>query len=116
MRTINGKLIHQETNQFEEIVEITANLHQRCSDLETQYSQNCSQEIDVNRSYLQKLEQRIGFLEEVTANQARQLFYLKIGAAIATICLWVIFSMNNQSNQPKNSYLEPSNDMELVQL
>lgn len=114
MGTINGKLIHSHINQFDEIIQITENLNQRCSHLEKQYLQNVGQEIDSNRSHLQKLEQRIGFLEELTSKQAKQISFLKVSGVIGLFSLWLIFHSNNQPNIQNNQDGKHSETMELM--
>lgn len=116
MNTVNGKLINQEFNQLEELTQKTDKIIGRCESLEsqvtalgkqdyTQYLQKVTQEVISAKSYLQKLDKRIGFLEEVTSRQAKQLLFLKISSVIGLAGLWFVFSMNNppeyDNNQPQ---------------
>jgi hypothetical protein len=116
MNTVNGKLINQEFNQLEELTQKTEKIIERCESLEsqvsvlskqdyTQYLQKVTQEVISAKSYLQKLDKRIGFLEEVTSRQAKQLLFLKITSVIGLAGLWFVFSMNHppeyDNNQPQ---------------
>lgn len=126
MGTVNGKLINRELNQFDELTQRTERINQRFEYLEsqitavskqdyTQYFQKVSQEVNNNTSYLQKLEQRIGFLEDVTSRQAKQLFFLKISGVIGLIGLWFMFSMNNQPEYQKNLPQKKAESLDLIQ-
>ncbi|WP_051151143.1 DUF3810 family protein [Mastigocladopsis repens] len=124
MNTVNGKLINQELNQLEELTQKTEKIIRRCENLEsqvsaisrqdyTQYSQKVNQEVNTAKSYLQKLDKRIGFLEEVTSKQAKQLLVFKISSVIGLVGLWFMFSMNNQSGYDKN---QPQKHTEFTKL
>ncbi|KAB8331153.1 DUF3810 family protein [Scytonema tolypothrichoides VB-61278] len=115
MNTVNGKLINQEFHQLEELTQKTEKIIRRCESLESQvtiskqdYTQDLQKitlEVNSAKSYLQKLDKRIGFLEEVTSKQAKQLLFLKISSVIGLAGLWFVFSMNNppeyDNNQPQ---------------
>ncbi len=127
MGTVNGKLITQELNQFDELTHRTERINQRFEYLESQVTamskqnyaqdfQNLSQEVNSNKSYLQKLDQRIGFLEDLISRQAKQLFFLKIGSAIVLIGLGFIFSMNNHPEvRSQNSGVRSHNSKVRIQ-
>ncbi|MBR8839635.1 MAG: hypothetical protein DSM106950_37965 [Stigonema ocellatum SAG 48.90 = DSM 106950] len=126
MRTVNGKLINQEINQFDEITKNTEKINQRCQHLESQVTaisrqdytqdlQTINQEVNSSKSYLHKLEQKIGFLEEVTSRQAQQLLFLKIITVMGLIGLWFIFGMNNKPDYHKNKPQKKSESMEILQ-
>ncbi|MEL7246682.1 MAG: hypothetical protein AAGM40_30850, partial [Cyanobacteria bacterium J06573_2] len=75
---------------------------------------NSQDNLQNNLQYLQKLEQRIGFLEELTSKQSKQISFIKIGSIIALLFVWSICSTNNQqkddnSQIPKQlySYIAP---------
>jgi small-conductance mechanosensitive channel len=127
MGTVNGKLINQELNHFDELTQKTERINQRCEDLESQviaiskqdYIQNLqklNQEINSNKSYLQKLDQKIGFLEDVVSRQAKQLFFLKISSVIALVSLWFMFGMNNQPEQNKTKPHKKAQSLEFTVL
>ncbi|WP_169218139.1 hypothetical protein [Brasilonema sp. UFV-L1] len=116
MKTVNGKLINQEFNQLEELTQKTEKIIGRCESLEsqvtvlskqdyTQYLQKVTQEVISAKSYVQKLDKRIGFLEEMTSKQAKQLLFLKISSVIGLVGLSFLFSMKNlpeyDNNQPQ---------------
>ncbi|WP_414584871.1 hypothetical protein [Scytonema sp. PCC 10023] len=116
MKTVNGKLINQERNQLEELTQRTEKIILRCDSLEsqvtaiskqdyTQYLQKVYQEVNSAKSYLQKLDKRIGLLEEVALKQAKQLLFLKISSVIGLVGLSFMFYMNYQpeydNNQPQ---------------
>lgn len=113
MRIINGKLIHRGTNEFEEIIQKTETINQRCDYLETQYLQKFNQEVYSNKSYVQKLEQRIDSLENMTSTQGKQLSFLKISGVIGLLSLWLIMSIGNQA---KNEKSKPEMHSEIVEL
>ncbi|AFZ01449.1 hypothetical protein [Calothrix sp. PCC 6303] len=126
MGTVNGKLINQKINHFDELTQKTERINQRCEDLEsqviaitkhnyTQHLQKLNQEINSHKSYLQKLEQKIGFLEDVASRQAKQLFFLKISGVIALVSLWLIFGMNNQPEQSKTKPHRKAESLEFTQ-
>ncbi|GAX41510.1 hypothetical protein NIES4075_24830 [Tolypothrix sp. NIES-4075] len=126
MGTVNGKLINQELNQFDELRQKTERINQRCQYLEsqinaigkqdyTQYFKKLSEEVDSNKSYLQKLDQRIGFLEDVTSRQAKDLFFIKISSVIALVSLWFIFGMNNQPESDKTKPHKKAESLEFIQ-
>jgi small-conductance mechanosensitive channel len=126
MGTVNGKLINQELDQFEELRQRTERVNQRCQYLEsqvnaiskqdyTQYLQKVTEEVDSNKSYLQKLDQRIGFLEDVTSRQARQLFFIKITSVIAFVGLWFMFSINNKPEYDKTKPHKKVESLEFIQ-
>ncbi len=126
MGTVNGKLINQELNYFDELAQKTDRINQRCEYLEsqftaisrqdyTQYLQTISQEVDNSKSYLHKLEQKIGFLEDTTSKQAKELSFIKITSVIGLIALWFIFSTNNQPESPKKRPQKKAEFIELIQ-
>ncbi|WP_193198666.1 hypothetical protein [Nostoc sp. MG11] len=126
MMTVNGKLINQELNKFDELTQITEIINQRCEYLEsqvtaisrqnyTQYLQNISHEVNISQAHLQKLEQRIGFLEELTSKQAKQLFFLKITSVLAFIGLWLIVGMKNKPEDNSIKPLKKAESLELIQ-
>jgi len=125
MGTVNGKLITQELNQFDELTHKTERINQRFEYLESQVTaiskqdyaqdfQNLSQEVNSNKSYLQKLDQRIGFLEDLISRQAKQLFFLKIGSVIVLISLGFMFCMNSQPKNDKNKPNKQAESLELI--
>ncbi len=126
MGTLNGKLINQELSNFDELTQKTERINQRFEHLEsqvtaiskqdyTQYFQKISEEVNSNKSYLQKMEQKIGFLEDVTSRQAKQLFFLKISTVIGLIGLWFIFGMNNQPEYHKIQHQKKVKSLEFIQ-
>ncbi|MBW4667858.1 MAG: hypothetical protein KME60_10605 [Cyanomargarita calcarea GSE-NOS-MK-12-04C] len=126
MGTLNGKLINQELSNFDELTQKTERINQRFEHLEsqvtaiskqdyTQYFQKVSEEVNSNKSYLQKMEQKIGFLEDVTSRQAKQLFLLKISTVIGLIGLWFIFGMNNQPEHHKIQHQKKVKSLEFIQ-
>lgn len=112
MGMINGKLINQKTNQFDEITQNIQYINQRCEYLQSQLTHISSQD---NLQYLQKLEQRIGFLEKVTSKQSKQISFIKISSIIALLFVWSICSMNNQS-EDDNSQLQTQAHPKLVKV
>ncbi len=116
MGTVNGKLITQELNQLDELTQRTERINQRFEYLESQVTaiSNVSQEVNSNKSYLQKLDQRIGFLEDMTSKQAKQLFLLKITSVIVLIGLGFIFCMNNQPKHDKTKPKKQAKSLELI--
>lgn len=111
METVNGKLTNQKLNQFDEITHNVEYINRRCEYLQSQLTHISSQD---NLQYLQKLEQRIGFLEELTSKQSKQISFIKIGSIIALLFVWSSCSANNQqkddnSQLPKQlySYIAP---------
>ena len=113
MNTVNGKLINQEFNQLDELTKNTEKVIRRCDYLEsqfttiskqdyTEYLQKVNQDINHFKSYLQNLDQRIGYLEKVTSKQAKQFLFLKVSSVISLVGLWLMFSMNNQPEPHKN--------------
>jgi hypothetical protein len=115
MGTVNGKLIHRESNGFDELIQRTETINQRCDYLESQWLPKISQEIRSYKSDLQKLEQRIGLLEDVTLKQAQQLSFLKIGGVIGLLGLWLILSMNHQPKDNKTKLYKKAESVELIQ-
>jgi small-conductance mechanosensitive channel len=126
MGTLNGKLINQELSNFDELTQKTERINQRFEHLEsqvtaiskqdyTQYFQKISEEVNSNKSYLQKMEQKIGFLEDVTSRQAKQLFFLKISTVIGLIALWFIFGINNQPEDRKIQHQKQVKSLEFIQ-
>ncbi|MGH2412100.1 MAG: DUF3810 family protein [Brasilonema sp.] len=106
MNTVNGKLINQKQSQLEELTQKTETIIRRCESLESQvtalsrqdyiqYLQKVNQEVNSAKSYLQNLDKRIGFLEEMTSKQAKQLLFLKISSVVGLVGLSFMFSMNN---------------------
>ena len=103
MRTINGKLITQEQNQLDTIKQQTESIIQRCKNLELQFisvnqqkDARYLQEMNAVKSYLEKLDKRLSFLEQHVSNQAKKTLYRNIGAALGLVGLWFWFGMNNQ--------------------
>jgi small-conductance mechanosensitive channel len=126
MGTVNGKLINQELDQFEELRQRTERINQRCQYLESQVNaiskqdytqdlQKVTEEVDNNKSYLQKIEQKIGFLEDVTSRQAKQLFFIKITSVIGFVGFWFMFNINNQPEYDKNKPHKKVESLELIQ-
>ncbi|NJO64252.1 MAG: hypothetical protein HC836_40615 [Richelia sp. RM2_1_2] len=109
MSTINGKLINKKPNQFDEITQSIEYVNQRYEYLQSQLTHISSQD---NLQYLQKLEQRIGFLEEVTSKQSKQISFIKISSIIAVLGVWFIFSVNNQ---PKDDNSQLQKQVETVE-
>ncbi|GAA6622092.1 hypothetical protein [Scytonema sp. NUACC26] len=108
MGTVNGKLINQERARLDELTQINEKIIQRCESLEsqvstlakqdyTQYLQKLSYEINNTKASLQKLDKRIGFVEEVTSNQSKQLLFFKISSVIGLIGLLFMVVMNHVS-------------------
>ena len=112
METVNGKLINQEFSQFDELTQKTEQINQRCEYLESQLTAISTPEY---KQYLQKLEQKINLLEEVTSRQGKHLSFFKIGSVISLLSLWFILSMNNQPQNDKNQLQQPTNSMQLIQ-
>ncbi|MBW4588369.1 hypothetical protein G7B40_018210 [Aetokthonos hydrillicola Thurmond2011] len=104
MKTVNGKLINQEQIQCDKLTHMTEEITQRCDYLESEYLQKINQEIDNTKSCLEKLEQKICFLEDVTFKQAKQLSFLKIMSVIGLLGLFFIFGINHQ---PQNESIKP---------
>ncbi len=102
MEMVNGKLINQKTNQFEEIAQQIYQVNQRCEYLESQLTNFSGQN---SLQYLQKLEQKIRLLEKVTSKQSKQLSFIKISSIIALVCLCLLLGTNNQS-EDDNSRLQ----------
>ncbi|MUG97232.1 hypothetical protein F7734_34830 [Scytonema sp. UIC 10036] len=93
MVTVNGKLINQERDRLDELTQRTEKIIRRCESLEsqvsaltkqdyTQYLQKVSYEVNNVKTFLQKLDKRIGFLEELTSSQAKELLFFKISNVI----------------------------------
>lgn len=114
METLNGKLIHRELNEFDEIAQKAESINQRCDYLEAQYLQKMSQEVNSHKSDLQRLEQRIEFLEDVTSKQAKQLSFLKISGVISLIGFWLILSINPPKYE-KTKPLKKVESLEFIQ-
>jgi tetrahydromethanopterin S-methyltransferase subunit G len=115
MGTLNGKLIHRELNEFDTLAQKAESINQRCDYLEAEYLQKISQEVNSHKSDLQRLEQRIGFLEDVTSKQAKQLSFLKISGVISLIGLWFILSANSQPKDEKTKPLKKTESLEFIQ-
>ncbi|MBN3946548.1 MAG: hypothetical protein HWQ38_08635 [Nostoc sp. NMS7] len=127
METVNGKLINQKLKLFEEFTQIAEKINQRCESLESQVNtitkhdymedlQKVSDEVSSSKSYLQKLEQKIGFLEEeVTSTKAKYSLFIKISSVIGLVALWLIFSANNQPKHDKKQPRKRAETMELIQ-
>ena len=111
MSTINGKLTNQKLNQFDEITQNIEYVNQRCEYLQSQLTHISSQD---NLQYLQKLEQRIGFLEEVTTKQSKQISFIKISSIFALIGVWFIFSVNNQPEDDNSQVQKQVETVELI--
>ncbi len=109
METVNGKLINQEVSRLDELTQTTERIKQRCEHLEHQLTISGRKD---NKQYLQKLEQKISFLEELTSNQANQLLFIKIGSFIGLVVLTFILSTNNQ---PKNHKSQPNKRAESIE-
>jgi hypothetical protein len=114
MKTLNGKLVNQEPeiNLFDKLARKTEHIEQRCEYLESQITIVSKQDY---MQYLQKLEQKIGFLEDTTSRQAKQLFFLKIAIVIGLVSLCFMFSTNNQSKDQENQHGKQTEFWELVQ-
>lgn len=108
MKTINGKLINQEVNRLDELTQKTERINQRCQSLENQLTVTSKLS---NKQYLQKLEEKICFLEELTSSQAHQLLFIKISSFIGLIGLTFILSTKHQ---PQNTL--PQKQTESVRL
>ncbi|MEA5596722.1 hypothetical protein [Rivularia sp. UHCC 0363] len=102
METVNGKLTNQKLNQFDEITHNIEYINRRCEYLQSQLTHISSQD---NLQYLQKLEQRIDFLEKLTSKQSKQISLIKISSIIALLFVWSICSTNNQQKDD-NSQLQ----------
>lgn len=126
MGTVNGKLITQERNQLDELTQKTEKIIRRCESLEsqvsaitkqdyTQYLQKVSYEVNNVKSFLQKLDKRIGFLEEVTSNQAKQLLFFKISSVIGLVGLSFMFFMNHLPEYDSDRPQKRAESVEFIQ-
>lgn len=113
METVNGKLTNQKLNQFDEITHNIEYLNRRYEYLQSQLTHISSQD---NLQYLQKLEQRIGFLEKLTSKQSKQLSFIKTSSIIALLGMWFIFSINNQPEDDNSQLTRQLETVELIQL
>ncbi|MBW4592504.1 MAG: hypothetical protein KME46_06180 [Brasilonema angustatum HA4187-MV1] len=106
MNTVNGKLINQEQSQLEELTQKTETIIRRCEFLESQvtdlsrqdyiqYLQKVNQEVNSAKFYLQNLDKRIGFFEEMTSKQTKQLLFIKISSVVGLVGLSFMFSTNH---------------------
>jgi len=125
MDTVNGKLITQELKQFDELTQRNERINQRFESLESQltamskqdyrqYLENVTLEVSSNKSYLQKLDQKIGFLEDLISRQAKQVFFFRISIVIIFIGLGFMFYMNNQPKHEKTNPKKKAESLELI--
>ena len=125
MDTVNGKLITQELKQFDELTQKNERINQRFESLEsqliamskqdyTQYLENVSLEVSSHKSYLQKIDQKIGFLEDLISRQAKQVFLFRISIVIIFIGLGFMFYMNNESKHEKTNPKKKAESLELI--
>ncbi|MEO1372955.1 MAG: hypothetical protein AAFW70_01240 [Cyanobacteria bacterium J06635_10] len=110
MNTINGKLTNQKLDQLDEMTHNIEYINRRCEYLQSQLTHISSQD---KLQYLQKLEQRIGFLEKLTSKQSKQISFIKISSIIVLLFVWSICSMNNQQ---KDDNIQRQKQVELVTL
>ncbi|MGB6300854.1 MAG: hypothetical protein WBF90_32410 [Rivularia sp. (in: cyanobacteria)] len=113
METVNGKLTNQKLNQFDEITHNVEYINRRCEYLQSQLTHISSQD---NLQYLQKLEQRIGFLEKLTSKQSKQISFIKISSIIALLFVWSSCNMNNQQIDDNSQLPKQLETVELIQL
>ncbi|WP_414621594.1 hypothetical protein [Calothrix sp. CCY 0018] len=103
METVNGKRTNQRLNQFDELTHNIEYINRRCEYLQSQLTHISNQD---NSQYLQKLEQRIGFLEKLTSRQSKQISFIKIGSIIALLFVWYSCSANNQQNDDNSQLIK----------
>lgn len=126
MGTVNGKLITQERNQLDELTQRTEKIIRRCESLESQvsaitkqdypqYLQKVTYEVNHVKSFLQKLDKRIGFLEEVTSNQAKQLLFFKISNVIGLVGLLLMFFINHLPEYDSDRSQKRMQSVEFIQ-
>ncbi|MDF5722349.1 MAG: hypothetical protein PUP91_18045 [Rhizonema sp. PD37] len=125
METVNGKLITQELKQFDELTQKNEKINQRFESLEaqlitmskqdyTQYLETISQEVDSHKSSLQKLDQKIGFLEDSISRQAKQVLFFKLSLVFVLLGFGFTFFTNNQPQYEKAKPKKKTESLELV--
>ncbi len=125
METVNGKLITQELKQIDQLTQKNEKINQRFESLEsqliamskqdyTQYLENISLEVSSHKSSLQKLDQKIGFLEDLISRQAKQVFFFKLSLFVVLIGFGFMFCINDQPTHEKAKPKKKAESLELV--